>query len=199
MKLSLSRCQSDSSGGASTSRRRGVGAHAGAPASVRDAGDLRRRPGRDRVHDLLLRRGRLLVDAHVTAEAEHRDPRRGLEDVVQVVRDDHDAEALLGEPIDEREHLLGLRNAERGGRLVEDHELRVPHDGACDRDRLALTARERRDRLADRLDRRHAQARERLARLCLHRRFLEDENRLSSRPRYMFWTTSRLSHSARSW
>ena len=67
-------------------------------------------------------------------------------------------EPLLGEALDEREHLLGLRDAERGGRLVEDHELRVPHHRARDGDRLPLTAGERRDRLADRADRRHARA-----------------------------------------
>ena len=96
-----------------------------------------------------------------------------LEDVVQVVRDQDDREPLLGEPLDEREHLLGLRDAERGGRLVEDHEPRVPHHGARDRDRLALTARERRDRLADRADRRHRERLQRLARLRLHRRLLQ--------------------------
>ena len=47
---------------------------------------------------------------------------RGLEDVVEVVRDQDDAEALLGEAVDEREHLLGLRDAERRRRLVEDDE-----------------------------------------------------------------------------
>ena len=76
-------------------------------------------------------------------------------------------------PLDEREHLLGLRDAERGGRLVEDHELRVPHHRTRDRDRLALAARERRNRLADRADRRHAQRLQRLGRLLLHHRLLE--------------------------
>ena len=41
---------------------------------------------------------------------------------MQVVADDHHPETLVGEP-DELEHLLGLGDAERGGRLVEDDEL----------------------------------------------------------------------------
>ena len=45
-----------------------------------------------------------------------------LEDVVQVVRDQDHGEALLAQARDEVEHLLGLRHAERGGRLVEDHD-----------------------------------------------------------------------------
>ena len=78
------------------------------------------------MHDLLLRRLVALVDADVAAEAEHGDPCRHLEDVVQVVRDEDDGEPLLGQPLDELEHLLGLRDAERRGRLVEDDELGVP-------------------------------------------------------------------------
>ena len=55
-----------------------------------------------------------------------------------------DREALLGEPPHELEHLARLGDAERRGRLVEDHEPRVPHHGAADRDGLALPAREAR-------------------------------------------------------
>ena len=47
---------------------------------------------------------------------------RDLEDVVQVVGDQDDGEALLAEALDEVEHLAGLRDAERRGRLVEDHD-----------------------------------------------------------------------------
>ena len=66
---------------------------------------------------------RALVDADVAAEAEDGDPRCHLEDVVQVVRDEHDGQALVGESLDELQDLLGLRDAERRGRLVEDDEL----------------------------------------------------------------------------
>ena len=49
----------------------------------------------------------------------------------------------------ELQHLLGLRDAERRRRLVEDDELPVPHHRARDGDGLPLAARERCDRLAD--------------------------------------------------
>ncbi len=121
-------------------------------------GDLGRHAGGDRLHDLLLRRLLPLVDADVAPEAQHGDPGRHLEDVVQVVRDEDDREPLLGETLHEVEHLLGLSDAERGGRLVEDDERGVPLHGLRDRDRLPLPARERGDRLADRPDRRHSEA-----------------------------------------
>ena len=69
---------------------------------------------------------RALEDADVATEAEHRDAVRHLEDVLQVVRDQHDRETLCGEALDEIEHLTRLSDAESGCRLVEDHELRVP-------------------------------------------------------------------------
>ena len=76
----------------------------------------------------------------VPAEPQDRDAVGDREDVVKVVRDQDDREPLLAEPLDEREHLLGLRDAERSRRLVEDDELRVPHHGSRDRDRLALAS-----------------------------------------------------------
>ena len=103
--------------------------------------------GGDRVDDLLLGRRGPLEHADVPTEAQHGDPVGDLEDVVEVVRDDHDGEPLLAEPPHELEHLLGLRDAERRGRLVEDHDSRVPHHGPRDGDRLALAAGEGRDAL----------------------------------------------------
>ena len=47
--------------------------------------------------DLLLGRLLALVERDVPAEPQHRDPVRDREDVVQVVRDEHDGEPLLGE------------------------------------------------------------------------------------------------------
>ena len=88
----------------------------------RDAGHLRRHAGRDRLDDLLLRRLGALVDGDAAAEPQDGDPRRDLEDVVQVVRDQDDREPLVGEPLDELEHLLRLRrrraprSARRGSR-----------------------------------------------------------------------------------
>jgi hypothetical protein len=57
------------------------------------------------------------------------------------VRDEHDGQALVGEALDELEHLARLRDAERGGGLVENDDLGVPLHGLGDGDRLPLTAR----------------------------------------------------------
>ena len=123
--------------------------------------------------DLLLGRVAPVVDADVAPEPQHGDPIGDLEDVVEVVRDEDDSEPLFGESADELENLIGLRDAQRGRRLVEDHDARVPHHRAADRNRLALAAGEARDRLPDRPDGRHAQALERLRRPLLHRRLTE--------------------------
>ena len=151
--------------------RGGVGRHGGV--GRRDPGNLRRLAGSDRVDDLVLRHLRAREQARVAPEPKHGDAIGDLEDVVEVVRDQDDREALLAEPLDEREHLLGLRDAERRGRLVEDDELRVPHHRPGDRDRLALPTRERGHLLADRPDRRDAQRLQRLGGALLHHRLLK--------------------------
>ena len=71
------------------------------------------------------------------------------------------------------EHHRRLRDAERGGRLVHDHQLGLRHHRLGDRDRLALAAGQRRDRLADRAHGRHVELLQRLARGDLHRRLVE--------------------------
>jgi hypothetical protein len=135
------------------------------------------RPGRDRVHDLLLVRRRALVDADALAEAQHGDPVCDLEDVVEVVRDEHDGQPALRQPAHEVEHLARLRDAERRRGLVEDHDLRVPHHRLGDGDGLALSSREPGDRLAHGAQRRHGEAVERRTRLLLHRRLVEHRAR----------------------
>ena len=57
------------------------------------------------------------------------------------------ATPLLGQPGDELEHLGATRAAERGGRLVEDHQPLREGDRAQNRDRLALPARQHADLL----------------------------------------------------
>ena len=121
------------------------------------------RAGRDRVHDLLLRHVRFREHVHRLAEPQHGDPVGDLEDVVQVVRDEHDADAAVGEAADEVEHLARLCHAQGGRRLVEDDHLRLPHDRFRDRDRLPLTARQPGHLLADGAQRRHVERVERLA------------------------------------
>ena len=112
----------------------------------------------DCVDDLLLRRVGAHVDADELTEAEHRDPVRHLKDVVEVVRDQHDREPTVCQSPHEVEHLARLGDAERGRRLVEDDDLRVPHHGLGDRDGLALAAGEPGDRLAHRAERRDGEA-----------------------------------------
>ena len=151
--------------------------------------------------DLLLRRRLALVEADVAAEAQHRDPVGDLEDVVQVVRDQDHGDPLLGQALDEREHLLGLRDAERGGRLVEDHELA---SSTSPRARPRPTGAGR--RRASRPAAGSSGSSSRASLFSVSAVFCSITGSLSrwkrscaSRPRYMFWTTSRLSQSARSW
>ena len=115
-----------------------------------------------------------------------------------------DAEPALAQAADQVEHLRGLRDAERGGGLVEDHELRLAEQRAGDRDRLALAAGEHADLGAHRAQRAHRERVEQLARALLHRDLVDRHaaDRAAGLPRARGTgssTTSRLSHSARSW
>ena len=108
----------------------GFGAHdATSDCGLGDARDLRRDTRGDRLDDFLLGRRVTLVDGDVATESEHGDSVGDLEDVVEVVRDEHDGQPSLREALDEVEHLARLGHAERGGRLVENDEARVPLHG----------------------------------------------------------------------
>ena len=74
------------------------------------------------MHDLILRRDRSLEHARVPPQPENGDPVGHLEDVLQVVGDDDDREALGCESLDEGEHLCALDDAERSRGLVEDED-----------------------------------------------------------------------------
>src|SRR6476660_4992944 len=89
-----------------------------------------------------------------------------LRDVVHVVADQDDAEALVGEPADQVEDLARLRDTEGGGRLVEDHDLAVPEHRLGDGHRLPLATGEVRDDLPDRGDGADRQAGQGLAGLA---------------------------------
>ena len=54
--------------------------------------------------------------------------------------DQHNGKAVFAHPANEIEHLMGFANAERGGRLVEDHDLAAPGRSARHRHRLTLAA-----------------------------------------------------------
>ena len=82
----------------------------------------------------------LFDGAHELALEHDADAVRQVEDVVDVVADEEDADALALELEDEFTDLRCLRRAERRGRLVHDEDLGVEVDGAGDGDRLALPA-----------------------------------------------------------
>ena len=115
------------------------------------------RPGRAGHQRDQLGAGRRLV-AHVDVgdllpEPHHGDAVGHAQHLLHVVADEHDRHAVRAQPLDEREHELGLAHAERRSRLVHDHDVAAPHDGARDRDGLPLPARERADLAAQRRQR----------------------------------------------
>ena len=87
-------------------------------------------------------------DRHALAEPVDVDAVGDLEHVRHVVADQDHRQPVVADALDELEHLPGLLDAERGRRLVHDHELARPRRGARHRDALALAARERLHRLA---------------------------------------------------
>src|SRR6185312_953627 len=103
------------------------------------------------------------------AQAQYRYPVGDGLDVVQVVRDDEDRDALVPEPADEVEHDPGLGDAQGGRGLVQDDQLGLAQHGPGHRDGLALAAGQRPDRLPDRPDRHHGQVGQRALGLLLHR------------------------------
>ena len=70
------------------------------------------------------------------AAPDDRDPVGDLEDLVQLVADEDDAVALLGEPPQDREDLLGLLRRQDRGRLVEHEDTGVAVERLEDLDPL---------------------------------------------------------------
>src|ERR1700724_1815498 len=97
------------------------------------------RAGHDR-HRLLHRVALRGDDARATAEALDVDPVRDFKYLRHVVADQDDGQAPAAQPLDQCQHLAGLADAQRGGRLVQDDDLRAERGRAGDRDGLALTA-----------------------------------------------------------
>jgi hypothetical protein len=87
-------------------------------------------------------RGQLLLgrvrrrDADRAAAPDHRDPVRDGLDLFELVGNEDDRLASLGEPAHDREQLLGLLRGEHGGRLIEDEQVDVPGEGLDDLDPL---------------------------------------------------------------
>ena len=97
----------------------------------------------------------VLVDrADHARRLHHGDAVGQIEDVVNVVADQEDADAFLLELLDEVAHLGGLGGTERGGRLVHDQDAGVEVDRAGDGHRLALAAGERHHRRLEALEER---------------------------------------------
>ena len=121
----------------------------------------------------MLCRLRSLEERDALPEPQDGDAVRHLEDVMEVVRDDDDAQAFLGQTADEIQHLTRLCHSQSGCRLVEDHELRLPHDRFRHRYCLTLPSGQPRHPLADGLQRRDGEIVERRPRSLLHARLVE--------------------------
>ena len=91
--------------------------------------------------------GHLLGD--LSSAVHDDDPVGDGEGVGQDVGDEDNRRASIPQSPDELQHLVLFRNAEVVGRLVHDHELGVPVDGAGDRHRLALPAGQILDRVGE--------------------------------------------------
>ena len=100
--------------------------------------------------DILISRG--LDHGRALAQPLDVDAVGHLEHVRHVVADQDHRQAVVAHPADQLEHHVRLLDAERGGRLVHDHD--VPGEGRAARHRhaLALAAGERLDRLLHRAD-----------------------------------------------
>src|SRR5580700_1459236 len=75
---------------------------------------------------------------NLSTETENDNPIADLQNLLHVVADEHDRDALSAEASDEIEHVSGLPHAERSGLLVEEHHAPAPTNSASDRDALAL-------------------------------------------------------------
>ena len=109
---------------------------------------LRRSALRDELSDSFEVRVGARELTHDATAREHDDLVSHRHRLLQIVHDQDDGLASVARAPDLIEHLLGLADGERGGRLVEDQAARAVDDGARDRDGLLLTARQGRGRVA---------------------------------------------------
>jgi hypothetical protein len=86
------------------------------------------------------------VGGDAFAEPQHLDAVTHLEHVRHGVADEYDRNALVAHAFYGFEDILGLHDAERRGRLVEDEHLVRPRHRPGDGNTLALSARHRPDR-----------------------------------------------------
>ena len=90
----------------------------------------------------------IAFSATLTPAPEHRDPIADGEHVGHAVADQDDRDVLVAQAPDQVEHLGHLADADRGGRLVHQHDLGIRQPGPGDRHRLALAARHLLDQIA---------------------------------------------------
>ena len=110
--------------------------------------------------------------AVVSTQAKDDDVVGDCANVFHVVADHDDAEPACPDPLDEIEHFSGLSYPEGGRRLIEHDQPWIRQQRPGDRHRLALTARQRRDRDSDAGDARRELA-EQFPRPCLHRDLIQ--------------------------
>src|SRR5215210_8249993 len=92
--------------------------------------------------EFLLRRRRRRGLTDDLAPPEHRDAIRDLEDLVELVADEHDRLPGIPQRSEVGEELVGLLWSEDGRRLVEDEEVNPSVQGLQDLDALLLPDRE---------------------------------------------------------
>src|SRR4051794_1264848 len=103
---------------------RGAGASAAAGWVAAELSTVQLRSGHC-PHDLLLGHILGIEVARLAAQTQHEDAVCDLEHVDEVVADHQHPELALAQSFDQVEHLGRLTDAERRGRLVEQHDLRI--------------------------------------------------------------------------
>ena len=139
-------------------------------------------------------------DTDQAAVLHHRQAVGEIEDVVDVVADQDDADPLARQFADQRADLAGLLRSERRRRLVHDQDPGVEVDGAGDGHRLALAAGKRRDKVgaATAAAASSGSASSRAA-SSIASSFMKPSRPVISRPRKRLATESRFSESASVW
>src|SRR5918996_1994453 len=130
----------------------------------------------DHRDDLVAARLGGAADADLRAASQDADPVGEPEHLIQRVADDEDCASAVAQAADQLFDAPRLRDAERGGRLVHQHQPLRPVRGARDRHPLPLAAREVADQLMRAVDA-HVELVEQRPRPGRHRRPVEPPQR----------------------
>src|SRR6266699_1934549 len=101
---------------------------------------------RNRRYDAFSRCGFNIECSNSLTKAQHNDAVNDLEDIGQVVRNNHYSQPLIAQAANHVEHLARLRYTERSRWLVKQHHAGITQNGLRYRYRLALPTGERHDR-----------------------------------------------------